>query len=194
MERNKKQNRRMIITVAVIVAAAFTGLFVINVDRVAADKTTAIGSLSQPVADGQNAEPVGKSLYNGGSLALSTFKMISALVVVLVCIYLGVYFLKKLMGRRSAANGKNNLLEVLETTYVGPKKTVSLVRVAGRSVLIGVTDSQISILTELDAGETSAITAAAVENESEGFDRLLKTACDRVKKLHPKRNRAILEN
>lgn len=194
MERNKKQNRRMIITVAVIVAAAFTGLFMINVDRVAADKTTAIGSLSQPAADGQNTEPVGKSLYNGGSLALSTFKMISALVVVLVCIYLGVYFLKKLMGRRSAANGRNNLLQVLESAYVGPKKTVSLVRVADRSVLIGVTDNQISILTELDAEETLAITAATVENESEGFNRLLKTACDRFKKLHPKRNRAVLEN
>ena len=184
----------MIITVAVIIAAAFTGLFVINVDRVAADRTTVSGTLSQSAEDGQRAEPVGNSLYNGGSLALSTFKMISALVIVLACIYLGVYLLKKLMGRRRAASGKNNLLEVLETAYVGPKKTVSLVRVADRSVLIGVTDNQISILTELDAGETSAITAETFENESEGFNRLLKTACDRVKKLHPKRNRAVLEN
>jgi flagellar protein FliO/FliZ len=194
LERNKKQNRRMIITVAVIVAAAFIGLFVINVDRVAADKATALNALKQSAAENQNAETVGNSLYNGGSLALSTFKMISALVVVLVCIYLGVYLLKKLMGRRRGINGQNGILQVLETTYVGPKKTVSLVRVADRSVLIGVTDSQISILTELDAEETSAITAAGSANDSEGFDRLLKTACDKVKKLHLKRNRAVLEN
>ncbi|MBN1211357.1 MAG: flagellar biosynthetic protein FliO [candidate division Zixibacteria bacterium] len=194
MERNKKQNRRMIITVALVLAAAFTGLFVINVDRVDADKSTAANTLSQAADNDRNVESDEKSLYNGGSLALSTFRMISALVVVLVCIYLGVYLLKKLMGRRKIGSGRDNLLQVLETTYVGPKKTVSLVRVADRSVLIGVTDNQISILTELNAEETSAITDATDENESEGFNRLLKTACDRVKKLHLKRNRAVLEN
>ena len=184
----------MIVTVTIIVAAAFIGLFLINVDRVSADKTSTLGILTESASDNPNNEQAQNSPFESGSLALSTIKMISALVVVVVCIYLGIFLLKKAMGRHHGINGKNNVLQVLETTYVGPKKTVSLIRVADRSVLVGVTDNQISVLTELDADETAAITSEKVVSENEGFNLIFKSAVERIKKLSPKRDRAVLEN
>ncbi|MDD3733215.1 MAG: flagellar biosynthetic protein FliO [candidate division Zixibacteria bacterium] len=194
MEKTKKLNHWRLLTVGVVLAAALTGLLVINIDRVAADKAAAPAGLYRVADESQETAMSGDNAYHGGSVALSTVKMVSALAVVLVCIYLGIYLLKRMMGRRYAAGGGNGILQVLETAYVGPKKTVSLIRVAERSVLIGVTDNQISMLTELGAEETAALSAGNIDTTGEGFNQLFKSAIERFKKISPKKNRAVLEN
>ncbi|MEE8423643.1 MAG: flagellar biosynthetic protein FliO, partial [Thermodesulfobacteriota bacterium] len=42
-----------------------------------------------------------------------------------------------IIGKKYAGNKTNNILEILETTHLGPKKSLSLVRVADKSVLVG---------------------------------------------------------
>jgi flagellar biogenesis protein FliO len=62
--------------------------------------------------------------------AASLIKMLVALGVVVVCIYVGIFLLKKLVAKRHFGRSGNALLEVIETAYIDPKKSLSLVRVA----------------------------------------------------------------
>lgn len=126
-----------------------------------------------------------KSPVTSMSATSSILKMVSALVVVVICIYGAIFALKKLMGRKiTGRSGSEGILEVLETAHLGPKKMVSVVRIADRSVLIGVTDNQISLLSELDEVRTAQITTAPEQEiASRSFGDLLKSATARIKEL-----------
>jgi flagellar protein FliO/FliZ len=177
----------MVITVIVIVAIALVGLTMVNIDQARADRN-AVPVKATDAADSTapaESEP---------SLMAAVAKMVSALAVVIAVVYGALYALRKLMGRKYAANGGNGSLEVLETTYVGQHKTISLVRVGARSVLVGVTDQQISTLTELDADETEALTQEAERSAgSDSFSRVLSNATGKLKLFGLKKKRAALE-
>ena len=59
---------------------------------------------------------------------------------------LGYYFAKR-YGR--PGNSKQTQIKVLTQHYLGPKKSLAIVRVAGESILIGVTDQNISMIKSL---------------------------------------------
>lgn len=183
MEKKRKARRRSQLTVIAIVIAALIGVLVVNTDRATADRTTA--SAQTTVTNGSAAETTtGDETGFYSSAAPSLFKLISALALVIACIYAGVFLLRRLMGKRYSGNRQNSLLEVLETTYLGPKKTVSLVRVADRAVLIGSSENQISPLAELSPEETAKILAAVqAESHPESFQKTFKSALSRMKEL-----------
>lgn len=191
MPNSNKANRRRIAAVAAILGLAFMGLLFINTDPVTADRTAA-----SVLQEGQGQTEVTESDLSSAmatSALPSLLKMLSALVVVVLCIYVGIFLLKRTMGRRYAGNRRNSVLEVLETTYVGPKKTVSLIRVADKAVLVGITDGAISVLAELDANQTAEITAREnVEKENYSFRRMLSAASQKMRSLSLTRNRAAL--
>ncbi len=180
------------IIVSIILLAAFIGVSAINIGNVSADGEKAavetVGSTTGEIAEGSE---LGSSIPTG-----SIVRMVSALVIVVFSIYICVFLLKKFMGRKyGGRHGKDNLLEVLESTYVGPKKMVSLVRVADKSVLIGVTDQNISVLTELDADQTSELVKAEIgQEEKANFSGFLQSASNRIKELGTRRNQAVLDN
>ncbi len=123
--------------------------------------------------------------------AASLIKMLVALAVVIVCIYVGIFLLKKLMARSHIGHGGNSLLEVIETAYIDPKKSLSLVRVADKSVLIGVTDNQISVLTELDPQHTmSAVQQSSQQKSEDGFMSMLRSASDKLRGQGSKRDQS----
>jgi len=162
----------MYILVAVIVGAALVGTFMI-------DTGPAIADGGANVLENSATDTVSEGL---GPVLPSIIKMISALVVVLFALYGSVYLLKKGMGRKLSGSKTSCALEVLESTFVAPRKTVSLVRVADRAVLIGITEQQISVLTELSVEQTAALQSVQTENPSpNGFSDILATATRKVK-------------
>lgn len=183
---NSKTNKRLYITVAIIVGVAVVGLFFINTGR-------ATANIAKPVA--AMADAAGTSETGlGQTVVPSLLKMASALIVVVFCIYGSVFLLKKGFGRKLSHNRRNSALELLETTYVGPKKSISLVRVGDKSVLVGVTDHQISVLTELDAEATKAVLACDVEEAQPAkFKDLLTTASQKIREFTGKGNKAAIE-
>lgn len=186
MEKKLKVNRRSRLAVLVIVIVALIGVLVINTDPARAVKTTDTQATvpSQVPSDGAG-ENVPSFL---SSATPSLLKLFSALIVVVAAIYVGIYLLKRLMGKKYTGNRQNNLLEVIETTYIAPKKSVSLLRVADKSVLVGMTENQISVLTELDSEETRKVLATvAPEIEGESFGSLLRHATDKIKEISLKR-------
>jgi flagellar protein FliO/FliZ len=192
--KNKLYNYRRIITVGIILGIALIGLVMINVDPVSADKKTINLDATGVTLNGDTTSTSAANSYFSQNATLSMFKMISALVVVLVCIYVCIYLLKKFMKRRTTAGGREGLLEVLETAYLGPRKTISLVRVADKSVLLGITENQINILTELGDEETSKIIAHEPGVKEESFNNVFKTVLTNLKKVKTGNKEAALDS
>jgi len=178
--------------VTVLLLVAIVGVLMMNTDPGVADGVCPASDI-EPVESGHETE----GHTNPGfvdSVVPPIAKMVGALIVVVICIYAGLYLLKRMMGGRYSGDRRNCLLEVLETTYIAPKKSVSLIRVADKSVLIGMTDSRISVLTELDAQQTDAIMATPPERqENDNFKKLLDIASGTIRKIGSKRNPAALE-
>ncbi len=189
------KRKRAFMTVGAMLMAAFIGLAMINIGGASAENRTALGTIAEAgSAESGVSAATGETAFDSSPYP-AIVKMIGALTVVIVAIYGGLFLLKRAGGGRNGSRGGGRLLEVLETAYVGPKKTVSLVRVAEKSVLIGVTEGQISVLSELDADETAALAVPAEETAPGGdsFTRLLTLATDKFKKMGLKRNQTALE-
>lgn len=179
MAKSNPQARRLVITLSIILVLAIGGLAVIDIGSVAADRDDATAQSTAPAMSSADQAV--------GPLEVPTMaivKTICALIVVLFAMYAGVYLLKRFMGRHGRGEGGVSTLEVLETTHLGPKKSVSLIRVGDRSVLVGVTDQQISVLSELSPEETSVLGAS--ENAvpaREGFADIIRRASHRLTEM-----------
>ena len=189
---NNREKRRSLIITVIIVVIALSGLIFMNTERGGADGLNS-SMMANPTSENSNLSNPSEPVF-AGSVMPSLFKMISALIVVIACIYVGSYLLKRMMGRKYSDGNRQSILEVLETTCVAPKKTVSLIRVKDKSVLVGVTDNQISVLTELDIHQTASILEArSEETETNTFGELLSTASEKIRKIGLTRKRTALE-
>lgn len=61
----------------------------------------------------------------------------------------GAYIYVRKNSKVGFAAGKNNEIKVLTQHYLGPKKSLAIIRVAGESILIGVTDQNINMIKSL---------------------------------------------
>lgn len=61
----------------------------------------------------------------------------------------GAYIYIRKYSKTSFTAGKNNEIKVLTQHYLGPKKSLAIIRVAGESILIGVTDQNINMIKSL---------------------------------------------
>ena len=175
----QKRNRFALI---VVIAAAMVGTILVGVGRngehatVFAQQASPVDSLTPAVT------PAYQPMTGKSEAAASLMKMLVALAVVIVCIYVGVFLLKKLVVKRQMGRGAGSLLQVIETAYIDPKKSLSLVRVADKSVLIGVTDNQISVLTELDPQHTQTVMQHSQQRlADDGFMSMLRSASDKFR-------------
>lgn len=69
-------------------------------------------------------------------------KMVVSLGIFAVFAIGGFIFITRL--RRKSKSGKASQIKVLTQHYLGPKKSLSIIRVAGESILIGITDQSIT--------------------------------------------------
>jgi flagellar protein FliO/FliZ len=76
-------------------------------------------------------------------------KMIASLGVVLAIIVALLYASRKLAARRLDTGGGKRI-QVLDNHYLGVKKTISLVRVPGKVLVLGITGDRITLLDTLD--------------------------------------------
>lgn len=61
----------------------------------------------------------------------------------------GAYIYLRKYSKTNFTAGKNNEIKVLTQHYLGPKKSLAIIRVAGESILIGVTDQNINMIKSL---------------------------------------------
>lgn len=83
----------------------------------------------------------------------SVIKMVTALGIVLSLLFAIVYLAKKYLGNRIGLKGQEQKIRVVTSTYLGPKKSIALVEVAGEKIVVGVTATHISMLTKVGREE-----------------------------------------
>lgn len=87
------------------------------------------------------------------SLLASGWKMFYTLAIVLALMFLIVYVFKKVVLKNSVLGGNDKLIKVLSTGFLGPKKTIALVEVAGEVLVLGISDDNISLLAQIHDDE-----------------------------------------
>ena len=194
MAPNNKQKRSRL-TIIIVLAAALAGVLLLSVGRNSDHAVVFAQTVQAPLQTAPtdtistSATPAYEPMTGKSEAAASLIKMLVALAVVVVCIYVGIFLLKKLMAKRHTGRSGSSLLEVIETAYIDPKKSLSLVRVADKSVLIGVTDNQISVLTELDPQHTQTMIQQSLQQRpDDGFMSMLRSASDKIRGQGTKRD------
>jgi flagellar biosynthetic protein FliO len=86
------------------------------------------------------------------SLAGMFIRTIFALLLIIISVYIGVYIIKRFASGKTRHKG--SLVSVAGSTYLGPKKSIYLVDVQDKRLVLGVTDTSIQLLTEIDRPET----------------------------------------
>lgn len=74
---------------------------------------------------------------------------ISSILIVIGLLYLFLYLLKRFFYRPGSSLAESGQFELLQQFHLGPKKNLTLIRVCGRILLLGVTDSSINTLMEI---------------------------------------------
>lgn len=80
----------------------------------------------------------------------SLMKMFSSLVIVLAILFLVLFLGKRFFGESIGIKQKNKMIKILSTSYIGNKKSLILVEAMGEKVLLGVSGTDISMLTRIN--------------------------------------------
>ena len=80
-------------------------------------------------------------------------RTILSLVLVIAFILGSLYLLKRMTGGGSVNKGNGALIQVMATNFIGPKKAISIVKVAGEMLVLGITNTEITFLSKIDSPE-----------------------------------------
>ena len=93
----------------------------------------------------EDSRPTGKPV----ELVSSSLKMFSMLAVVLGIMFLLFFGFKKYVLKNTMFGGGEKLVNVLGSGFLGPKKNIVLVEVAGEVLVLGMSQDNISLLTNI---------------------------------------------
>ncbi len=97
----------------------------------------------------------------------SLFRTASALAIVLVLMGIAALAVRRLMGQRLAITGGRPLVQILASGYIAPRKTISLVSVAGEYLIIGTTATDLVPLGRVsDSAQLRELLAPTVQSPS----------------------------
>ncbi|MGN0665190.1 MAG: flagellar biosynthetic protein FliO [Huintestinicola sp.] len=101
-----------------------------------------------------------------------------ALIGVLALMLLVVWIMKWITGRFGGQRGMGRAIRISDCISVGQDKTIMAVRAGNKSLLLGVTSSQISLICELDEADMELIEkskqASAADMAGRSFAECLK--------------------
>ena len=119
-----------------------------STDKKEREKKTKIGRSTEkksPLFSLKDSRPTGKPI----ELVPSSMKMFSMLALVLGVIFLLFFGFKKFVLKNTVFGGGEKLVNVLGTGFLGPKKNIVLVEVAGEVLVLGMSQDHIALLTSI---------------------------------------------
>lgn len=99
------------------------------------------------------------------SLVASTLRVVAALALVLAALLFTLYLLKRFMDRGGAKGEKGTPIRVIASKFIGPKKSIAVVEVFGRHLVVGISSGGINLLADLKDNAD----AARVESTMSGM-------------------------
>lgn len=119
----------------------------------------------------------GSPSMGGDGPGLALLKMLGALCLVLGLILFVAWLAKRYLPAAAGATGaRGDAIRVLSTRMLGGRRSLTLVRVRGQTLLLGVTPQSINTLTEvheIDGEWAQPADAAGKSASSSAFDRRL---------------------
>lgn len=92
----------------------------------------------------------------------SLLRTLSALAIVLALMAVAAMAARRFLGHRPGTTGRQALVQVVASGYVAPRKTISLVSVAGEYLIIGATATDLVPLGRVsDSGRVQELLAMA---------------------------------
>ena len=123
-----------------------------SVEKNKDNKKTKTGGSSEkksPMFSFKDSRPTGKPI----ELVPSSMKMFSMLALVLGVIFLLFFGFKKFVLKNTVFGGGEKLVNVLGSGFLGPKKNIVLVEVAGEVLVLGMSQDHIALLTSITEHE-----------------------------------------
>ncbi len=108
-------------------------------------KTSRSTEKKSPLFSLKDSRPTGKPI----ELVPSSMKMFSMLALVLGIIFLLFFGFKKFVLKNTVFGGGEKLVNVLGSGFIGPKKNIVLVEVAGEVLVLGMSQDHIALLTSI---------------------------------------------
>ena len=142
---------------------------------VATDQTVPSMAQTQTAACGREKESM-PSLTE--SVLPSLTRIAVSLCVIVAIIYLTVFLLKKLSNSHIGGR-KGTAIQIVEQTYLAPKKSVCLLKLADRAVLVGITENSMNLLTEMEWDALPQETIEKSDRAHAGFQGFLNEAAGR---------------
>jgi len=99
----------------------------------------------------------------------SLMKMVFALALVIGLMIGAMYFIKKVLHNTTPAMDRGTLIRVLASRYLGPKNSILVVDIAGQIIVVGLSNSQMSVLTTISDKESLAQLRNIRINEENSF-------------------------
>jgi len=113
---------------------------------------------------------------NSLELFPSILKIISALAVTLGALIVAAYLFKKIIKKSGVKINDSELIKILSVKYLGAKNSIMVVNVLEHIMVIGISSSKISLLTEIvDPGSLEQLKdIQGQENKNVPFSHYLK--------------------
>lgn len=87
------------------------------------------------------------------SLTGIIFKLIISMILIVGLIYLSMYLIKKINSRATGGGIVGDTIKVIGRTFISPKQSLYLVKIGKRYTVLGATESNINMITELSEQE-----------------------------------------
>lgn len=151
----------------------------------------------------ENEIPVLMSTAAKKSETRSPFTRLGMSLIVIAALAFGLVHFSKWWQKRHGKTVDNNRIRILTQHHLGPKKSLAIIRVAGETILLGVTDQNISMIKTLAllededvpeivprsfAGELQKSGGPAKEEESaeeSAFAQIRDRISSRIKEMRP---------
>jgi flagellar biogenesis protein FliO len=112
----------------------------------------------KPQSTGEGEQSPATTNLGVGNMALRVMGAVALLIGIL---YAGVYGMRALSGRGVMGGLGQDAISVLHKSHIAPKKSICVVKIGSKAMVIGVTDSQISHLGDLSEEELQSIKVSA---------------------------------
>jgi len=103
-------------------------------------------------ADQDHSKPLNMGLEDDRS-DTGAMRMVISLFLVLAFIAAGVFLMKKLTPYRGLAANARNSIQVLSRVPLGQKTSICLVRIADEVLVVGLTNTNMSLLSKMSADD-----------------------------------------
>ncbi len=111
-----------------------------------------VGSNADPSDDIQD---VASSESGIGGMVM---RVVLSLILLIAILYGGMLGMRRFSGRVSTGLLKSGAITVVHKQAIAPKKSIYVVKIGNRAMVIGVTDSQISHLADLSQDDLAGLT------------------------------------